>query len=404
MTNPDLRLSNPDSVSYPSWNSIAIKDAVDIMKSGGTPKTTDPSFYDGSIPFLSISDVSKSRKYIFQTDKKISTEGLESCSAWLVPSGTLIVSMYASYGKPCINLVDLATSQALIAIKLKQGHSTEFFYYLFEHLLFSRFWDKFVKTGTQANLSKKVISSAIVQVPSKEEQSRIGDFFSNLDEKISVTEKALCSIRLLKKGLLQRILSKEIRFKNDNGESFPDWTSVSLDKFCVVNPKSTSLPENFLYIDLESVSQGHLIKRNVISREVAPSRAQRVLSNKDVLFQTVRPYQQNNLFYRSDSDEGAVASTGYAQLRCETNNPYFLYTVIHSEDFSLEVQKKCTGGAYPAIKPTMLSKIHVPCPVIEEQEKIANLFFSIDEKIEINTRKLDALRSLKKGFMQKMFI
>ena len=85
----------------------------------------------------------------------------------------------------------------------------------------------------------------------------------------------------------------QLRFKGFEGQ----WENIVLNKFASLNPKNSSLPEAFVYIDLESVTDGHLIKENIISKNEAPSRAQRVLNEKDILYQTVRPYQKNNLYF-----------------------------------------------------------------------------------------------------------
>ena len=67
-----------------------IKDILILGKSGGTPKSTNPTYYNGKIPFLSITDMTSQGKYIKQTEKHISYEGLNNSSAWLLPINTLI--------------------------------------------------------------------------------------------------------------------------------------------------------------------------------------------------------------------------------------------------------------------------------------------------------------------------
>lgn len=79
-----------------------------------------------------------------------------------------------------------------------------------------------------------------------------------------------------------------------------------------INPKSENLPNNFYYVDLESVNNGRVGTLNYINSNDAPSRAQRVLSQNDILFQMVRPYQRKNLLFSFTSEDNYVASTGYA--------------------------------------------------------------------------------------------
>ena len=110
-----------------------------------------------------------------------------------------------------------------------------------------------------------------------------------------------------------------MRFPEFSGE----WEKVLLSSACEINPKTGSLDNQFLYIDLESVVKGSLVKRQIIEKDGAPSRAQRVLKENDILYQCVRPYQLNNYIFEGDTIQ-CVASTGYAQLRT-TQFPLYIF-------------------------------------------------------------------------------
>ncbi len=188
----------------------------------------------------------------------------------------------------------------------------------------------------------------------------------------------------------------KLRFPRFNEE----WEVNKLNKFASINPKNSSLPESFVYIDLESVTDGHLIKNNVISKNEAPSRAQRILKEKDILYQTVRPYQKNNLYFNKIGDY--VASTGYAQIRTK-NDSQFLFHFLHTEKFVANVMLRCTGTSYPAINSTDLSSIEISFPTLPEQQKIASFLCAVDEKIQQLSRKKELLEQYKKGVMQQLF-
>src|SRR5690606_25989895 len=113
-----------------------------------------------------------------------------------------------------------------------------------------------------------------------------------------------------------------------------EWEVAEFNKIAIFNPKSDNLPESFVYIDLESVKNGILQKRTMLKKYDAPSRAQRVLKKSDVLFQTVRPYQKNNLFFEEEGD--FVASTGYAQIRAKKSSR-FIFHLIHATYFNNQV-------------------------------------------------------------------
>ena len=191
-----------------------------------------------------------------------------------------------------------------------------------------------------------------------------------------------------------------LRFKDDQGKNYPDWVERQLKNVCEINPPSKLLPNTFTYIDLESVRQGMLVNHNKILKDNAPSRAQRALQKRDVLFQTVRPYQQNNFYFDLEGD--FVASTGYAQLRA-MDSPRFLYYCLHVVKVVNRVLARCTGTSYPAINSNDLSGIKLFLPTKPEQQKIASFLSSVDQKIEQLTHKKAMLEQFKKGLMQKLF-
>lgn len=182
-----------------------------------------------------------------------------------------------------------------------------------------------------------------------------------------------------------------------------NWSKKRLKKIADINPKSKqNRPEQFNYIDLESVKQGRIINISKVSKDNAPSRAQRIAQKQDIFFQTVRPYQQNNFIYNFDVDD-VVVSTGYAQFRT-INHKYYIFTLLHTYRFLVNVLLNCTGSNYPAINSTDLSNIEVYITENKlEQEKIGNFFSKLDCQIELEEKKLELLEQQKRGYMQKIF-
>ena len=180
------------------------------------------------------------------------------------------------------------------------------------------------------------------------------------------------------------------------------WIPKKLKDACKVNPANAALPERFVYIDLDSVEAGELKARKIVNRDEAPSRAQRLLHFGDVIFQIVRPYQRNNLQFKSAESIDYVASTGYAQLRAK-DSADFLFQAVHVDDFVNRVIAKCTGSSYPAINSSDLASVSLVVPNPEEQQKIADCLSSLDELIVAQARKVNALKTHKRGLMQQVF-
>ena len=204
-------------------------------------------------------------------------------------------------------------------------------------------------------------------------------------------------------------MSKQTNSSTEQSRSVPplrfpefqgDWEKKKIGEVSEINPTNKNLPNKFIYIDLESVSNGELLKENEITIENAPSRAQRILQANDVLFQMVRPYQKNNLFFNKEGIY--VASTGYAQIRTK-QNPKYLFQYLHFQTFVDRVIERCTGTSYPSINSNDLSNIEFSYPSIEEQTKIASFLTAVDEKIQALKKKHSLLEQYKKGVMQRLF-
>ena len=161
------------------------------------------------------------------------------------------------------------------------------------------------------------------------------------------------------------------------------------------------MPPVFYYIDLESVKGGRLLDDKIVEAENAPSRAQRLLMPNDIIFQTVRPYQQNNYFYATERDLPTIASTGYAVIRTK-QDPKFVYSLIHTQRFLTPVMLRCTGSSYPAVTGTDLEDIPTWMPSLEEQKRIGALLDLIGKKIDAQTKIIETLKKYKRGLVSSI--
>lgn len=285
-----------------------------------------------------------------------------------------------------------------------------------------------IRTGnTIAHILSSDIKLCGVNIPTLPEQKKIAAFLTTVDDRIEQLKRKKTLLTSFKKGVMQRLFSNDecgmlndecqqdettqhsslsihhsLRFRNEYGDPYPDWQEKKLGEVVRVNPKSTSLPENFLYVDLESVNDGVLTPPKKINSSDAPSRAQRVLAKGDVLYQMVRPYQKNNLKFELEGDY--VASTGFAQFRATNNSNDFIYQLLLTDRFTDMVLKRCTGTSYPAINSSDLADIEIKIPSLAEQTKIANYLSSLDTKIEQITQQITQTQTFKKGLLQQMFV
>jgi len=185
----------------------------DIAKwgSGGTPKSTNKSYYNGDIPWLIIGDLNDG--YVSFSDKSITNEGLKNSSAKIVPQGSVLIAMYGSIGKLGINTIPLATNQAIaFTKKLSNGVFNK---YLFHYLLYCRpNLHKLGQGGTQKNISQTILKSFKFPLAPLPEQraivAKIEQLFSGLDNGIANLKTAQDKLEIYRQAVLKKAFEGEL--------------------------------------------------------------------------------------------------------------------------------------------------------------------------------------------------
>lgn len=394
---PKLRFKEFDG----DWFQSKIGEIFQVT-SGSTPLRSDNRFFENAdIAWVKTTDLNNG--LIEKTEEKISQIALKETSVKILPKGTVFVAMYGGFnqiGRTGLLVHEAACNQALSAIYPNEKIDSYFLLTFLNHKVDD--WKNFAASSRKdPNITKSDVLAFPLKYPVKEEQTKIASFLSAVDEKISQLTQKHELLSQYKKGMMQKLFSQQIRFKADDKSEFGEWEEKELKDIAEINPKSKKLPESFIYIDLESVEKGQLLLQKNIELQDAPSRAQRLLAKGDVLFQMVRPYQQNNYYFNLSGEY--VASTGYAQIRTKLDSK-FIYYALHEKTFLDEVMNRCTGTSYPAINSSDLSSIEILIPCLEEQTKIANFLSSIDQKIEVVAQQIEQAKQWKKGLLQNMFI
>ena len=179
------------------------------MGSGGTPVSSISAYYDGNIPWVAISDMTKGGKILSNTERNLTVLGLANSAAQMFPSGTVLYAMYASLGECSIAGLPVCTSQAILGIRPKKDLNGEFLYYYLTSL------KAIIKTlgqqGTQSNLNKRMVQDFRFGVPSVPEQTAIATVLADMDTELTALQARLGKTRALKQGMMQELLTGRIR-------------------------------------------------------------------------------------------------------------------------------------------------------------------------------------------------
>ncbi|ENM4043589.1 restriction endonuclease subunit S [Campylobacter upsaliensis] len=345
-------------------------------------------------------------EYVFIDSKEKQNKVLKNDILFLQSSET-----FEDVGKSAIYLNDdeVYLNTFCKGFRIKREAYSMYLNYLLSSLNYKRYFMSVCSGFTRINLRQEHFLDIPLILPPLQEQKEIAEFLDKKCEKIQnyidKKQKLITLLQEKKQALINEVVTKglnpNIEFKNSGiaylGLIPHHWEVKKLKHICKINPQTNeTLPNNFVYIDLESVAKGQLLKEQTINKEQAPSRAQRILQKQDILFQLVRPYQRNNYIFNKNGDY--VASTGYAQIRTkECVN--FVYYALLENSFVERVILKSTGSNYPAITSNDFADLKIPLPPLQEQEEIVEFLDSkvaqIDSVIEKTKKQIKLIKEYK---------
>jgi type I restriction enzyme S subunit len=394
------------------WEVVKLGDVILDIGDGGTPSTKIKEYFSGKIPWVNIEDI---KRDIYDTRRHLSESGLKNSSAKLWPEGTIIFSFGASIGKVGIARVKLCTKQGIAGIVPNPSKiDSEFLYYVLV-----RESEKIKKIGQSMGSTirevrpSKLVKLIIFGLPPLPEQKAIAQILSTVDKAIQKVDEIITKTERLKKGLMQKLLTKGIghkEFKDTEIGRIPkEWEVVKLGDAVEINkesidPVKEAPNETFIYIDIDSIESGTGKIKNpkkILGRN-APSRARHVIHENDVIMSTVRPYLKAFALIPKEYNN-QICSTGFAVLTCKNSIlPYFLLNVLFSDVVITQCNRMMVGGQYPALNQSHVSCIKIPIPPLSEQQKIAEILLTIDKKLELERKRKEKLERIKKGLMNDL--
>lgn len=184
---------------------------ISDVKSGGTPSTSDSSYWNGSILWCTPTDITalKSQKYLSNTLKKITKAGLENSSAELLPIGSIVMTSRATIGECAITTKNISTNQGFKNFICFDNTNNEFLYY---NLSNSK--NRLVQLcsgSTFLEISTTQTRNFEIAVPSIQEQTAIATILSDIDTEIQALQQRLEKTKDIKQGMMQQLLTGKVR-------------------------------------------------------------------------------------------------------------------------------------------------------------------------------------------------
>jgi type I restriction enzyme S subunit len=400
------------------WEVVRLGEVAEKMKAGGTPKRSEKRFWDGSIPFILIEDLTKNNLYIKDAREYITEEGLENSNAWIVPENSLLLSMYATIGETAVNLIPVATNQAILGIIPKRDRlNVEFGAYLLKFHS-KRLLSQNIQT-TQRNVNKGIVENFLIPLPPLEEQKAIADILSTVQNAIEKTEKVINATKQLKKSMMKHLFTygavavdeiDKVKLKESEIGLIPEhWEVVRLGEVFKITQKPKNLKlENYNlipFIPMENIGFGTFNPKYVMKNPKDISSGT-YFEKGDLLLAKITPSFENGKQSIVDDipTEFGIATTEVIPIKqTEKSLISYLFHYLLKPEFRKYLASKMEGSTGRKRLPKeVLFNTLIPLPPLDEQQKIANILTTIDQKIQAEEKKKEALQNLFKTLLQQL--
>jgi type I restriction enzyme, S subunit len=381
---------------------------------GGTPKRGITGYYGGSIPWIKSGEVNNNS--IEGAEEHVTELALKESSAKLIEANSILVAMYgATAGKVGFLKVKACSNQAVLAVKSKNDALSNDFLYHYLKKCTTELLNLCQGSG-QPNLSKGIVDSVQIPLPHLSEQKKIAEILSTVDDKIEVIDQQIIETKELKKGLMQRLLTKGIGhtdFKNSPlGEIPKSWEVVELDEISATTRLAgyeyseywkESIDGEITALRGYNIGKNKLLLHNVIkiSEELSQKLIRSRLFKGNVVFPCVGTI--GNAIVIEEDDKYHI-NQNIAKITPNDNlDPYFLMQYLISPMCKNEIKRFNATTSQPNVLVGSLRKFRIPFPSNKnEQIKISTILGTVDEKLEVLSEKKTQYQELKQGLMQQL--
>lgn len=313
-----------------------------------------------------------------------------------------------------LTLKNVAIGRTINILKpLKENIYSQIFvsYYINEKL--RKKISTLAKGSSISNVYNSDLKQLKLKLPILDEQEKIALFLSSVHKKIEKLTKKDELLQQYKKSIMQKIFNQEIRFKDDDGNEFPECKKRIISEYInhiggTALEKYVSDESEYKFISIGNYSvngkyidngQRVLLNEKTKTKLLNKNDLVMVLNDKtsigDIIGSTILVDKNNTYIYNQRSE----------RIICNNDIlPLYLWHYFNSTQFRKKVFSLAQGGTQIYINFSSIKFIETLIPCLEEQNKIANFLSSIDDKIEKNQKQLEKIKEFKKALLQQMFV
>ena len=365
------------------WEQRKLGEVADII-GGGTPSTSFADYWDGDIDWYSPVEIGSNR-YVSDSIRKITKLGLEKSSTKILPVGTVLFTSRAGIGNTAILRKEGCTNQGFQSIIPRKNILDTYFLYTLTPQL-KRYGELMGAGSTFVEVSGRQMEKMPLNIPSLEEQKKVGKLFEILDDSITLHQRKLEHLKLKKKSLLQKLFPKE-------GEVYPElrfpgftdpWEQRKFGElFLERREKTTEENEDIL---LSCAITGIYLNSDLFSHFRGSSTVGYLKVRKNDLILSAQNLHLGNANINFNFEHGMI-SPAYKVFEIESCDPYFVNAWVKKESTKIFFLKATTEGASQCRKNIdwdALINQELLTPNALEQETIGKFFNQLDRYITLH--------------------
>lgn len=305
-------------------------------------------------------------------------------NSYLHEGETVCIGRKGTIDKPMYYSGRIWTVDTLFYTHTFNDSNPKFVYNLFQRVN----WKQHNEAGGVPSLSKSTIEQIQLCLPSLPEQQKIASFLSIIDDKIEYLKKKKAQLEIYKKGVMQQLFSQTLRFKDEEGNEYPDWEERALGEICKI-----------------STGSSNRVDSNLDGAYTFFDRSQDIRLSNRYLFDTeaiIVPGEGQEFIPKHFIGKFDLHQRTYAIMNFEPHIGKFLFYYIGFN--SKHLNSHAVGSTVKSLRLPMFEKMPINLPTTAEQSKIANFLSAIDEKIAGVDQQIEYTKQFKKGLLQQMFV
>lgn len=387
------------------WKEVRLGEVCSRVCSGGTPKSTNLSYYGGEIPWLNTKEIDFNR--IYSTEKTITESGLSNSSAkWIVPN-TVTVAMYgATAGKSCIVKVPMTTNQACCNLTINEEVADyEFVYYTLKNDYTTL--ASLANGGAQQNLNAQIIKDYVLKMPSLADQHRIAAILSSLDRKIELNNKINADLEEMAQAIFKNWFVdfepfKDGKFVDSELGMIPEGWKVGTLRD-ITNNKTAKVKERNDVKVLSPVTSGELVlseeyfTKQVFSSSIAKYK---IVNKGDFAYNPARV--NIGSIGRNEFDFDGCVSPVYVVFSVLDGYENYFDLFRKTDFFKDSVASLAIGGVRQSLSYDDLSLIETIIPSKNIVEKFNNLYNQMKKTIKANKLENSRLSLLRDTLLPRL--